>query len=283
MRSLSLLTAVGAASLLAVAASPSPSASPASSPPPSPSPSPSPTPPPSSGQLNLSPASGPVGEVITITGSHFRPGEAVTLFWDNRDHTLIGATADAQGGFSTQSRAPEDQSGPHAVCALEPNQVCGGFNLQPRAPASPSPVPSPSESPPMATPAPAPPPPGPEPVSGPADAGQSGAISMLLQPPLVLVPVVLLIVLLSAAALWIRAGSRAAAPSALGAAVVSHRGRPPAAEREPYLPAPSREPESGSRPAGAVDAQAPGYPGFRPPRRGPDAVDEPPDLPSAGH
>ena len=273
MKQAGLLVAALATSLLAVAASPAPvtpAPSPAATPAPPPSPSPSPTQPASTGQLNLSPASGPPGDSIAISGIRFRPSEAVTIFWDNRDHVLIGATADAQGAFTTRAIAPEDVPGQHAVCALEPNQVCAGYQLQASSAATSAPSPAASLVPPTSAPTPYPTIPLPEPA--PTASAGVGALSMLLHSPLILAAVMLLLVLVIASILWIRAGSGGSAPNSMEGATVSHRAQRAGTEAE----------SQGSMPQAPWIRPPPATPTRPAARSQGEGADEPPDLPTAG-
>jgi hypothetical protein len=226
-----------APSLSSASPAPSPSASPAASP--SPTPSPTPT---SAGVLNLSPTLGPPGTTVTVSGSGFRTGEQASLFWDAKEKGLGAAAADGQGAFKVDVAAPDDKPGAHQVCAVEPNQVCAQFLLQaqasptPSAPPSAAPTSQPTVAPSAAVPSPA------ASVAATPEARVS-AVSSLLEPRFVLLPIALLLLGLAGSVLWIRlSGGR---PAPVVAATVSHRsirGTPPP-EPTPPPPAPPRDPE----------------------------------------
>jgi hypothetical protein len=57
-------------------------------------------------QLSVSPASGPVGTQVTVSGSGFYAGEHITVFWDSS--AIIGNThTNASGAFSTTITVPQ--------------------------------------------------------------------------------------------------------------------------------------------------------------------------------
>src|SRR2546429_9468169 len=82
--------------LATVAASPTPT--PTHTPTPTPNPTATPivvTAPPPHGNVNLGAAAGPVGSTVTVTGDHFLPGEAIAIYLDTTDRTLVGPPADS--------------------------------------------------------------------------------------------------------------------------------------------------------------------------------------------
>ena len=237
-------------------------ASPAS-PSPTPTPSPSPTATPtSSGQLALSVALGAPGTTITVQGTAFRPGEQLTLYWDSPSTSLGQITADGQGTFKVDIKAPAGDPGQHSICVIEPNQTCAVFKLE----SAPTPTPSPSATPtptPVATATPAPTAAPTLVPDAPTSSSHPSAISALLQPPFVIFPALLALALIGGSIYWIWLGSRPR-PGAVPAATVMHR------SVHPVTPA--------SLPVGPEpEAAAPIAPEPPPP---PPAPPAPPDLPA---
>jgi hypothetical protein len=263
--------------LLAVAANPpvppapptpsitNPAQTPAPSPSATPTPSPSPTPTPnSSGQLALSVALGPPGTTITVQGSSFRPNEQLTLYWDSPSTSLGQITADGQGAFKVDIKAPTGDVGQHAICVIEPNQTCAIFKLEAAATPSPSPTATVTPTPlatatTAATPVPAIVPDAPEGSSHPS------AISALLQPPFVIFPVLIALALVGGSVYWIWLGSRPR-PQPVASARVMHRSvhpvtpaavgavpEPKAAEPIPTAPPPIAAPPDLPAPRPAAD------------------------------
>ncbi len=107
--------------------------------------------------VTVDPASGSNGDLVTIEGRGFPPGELVELYLDTPDYLLStpGPFADEIGGFSGAVRMVTHQPGAHEVCGdtgppLNGSQTykvkaCAQFNVI--ADYVPSPWPSPSASP----------------------------------------------------------------------------------------------------------------------------------------
>ncbi|MCA1647454.1 MAG: hypothetical protein LC797_19015, partial [Chloroflexi bacterium] len=66
--------------------------------------------------LALSPNSGGPGTSVTISGTGFSSGEAVSIAWDVASNQLTTATANGSGGFSASFVAPNG-TGSHQVIA----------------------------------------------------------------------------------------------------------------------------------------------------------------------
>jgi len=271
--------------LLTVAAAPSipPVTTPTPTSTPAPTPTPVPTPTPSVGQVNLAPSFGPAGSTVTVTGSAFRPGEQITLFWDTPDKGLGATTADGQGNFKTDVTAQAgDPGSSHSICADEknPGPRCAVFRLE--AAATPTPAATPEAT---AVPTPAAVVPTASPSSAPSSpsAGQPvSAISVLLQPPFVFFPILLLLAALGGAGYWIWTGTRSARPAPVPAARVVHRSaHPPGTDPEPAALAtapPAVPPTPFAAPAPAPPPPTAALQGA--PR--PLAGDDPLDLPQPG-
>ncbi len=271
--------------LLSVAATPPTTGSPAPAPSASstavatPTPTPVPTPTPnSSGQLALSVTLGPPGTVITVSGTAFRPGESVTLYWDDSKKSLGQVTADGQGGFKLDVQAPASDPGQHLVCAVEPNQTCAVFKLE----AAPTPSPSASAT---ASPSPAATAGGVGAASSPApgqaspagSTGQTSAVAALLQPPFVIFPALLLLALLGACAYWIWFGRRPRPAAAHPAPRVLHTSVYPSVTRPAAVEdAPSPHPDPAPKPAPTLPLSPRELPAPRP------SADDTIDLPTPG-
>lgn len=93
------------------------------SPPPAPSPSPTPAPIADPLAVTIDPASGPNGQLLTVSGTGWTPGVEVTLVYVDPAGRPTGAqavaTADARGRFTAEIAAldPEQLPGPHVVRA----------------------------------------------------------------------------------------------------------------------------------------------------------------------
>ena len=286
-----LLLTLPAIWLLSVAANPvppiptiSPTANPTptAAPTPTATPTPVPTPTPSTGQVNLQPAFGPPATTITVSGTSFRAGEQVTLYWDAPDKGFGQAVADGQGNFKLDVAAPAGDPGAHSVCVAElnPGPRCAGFQLQAAPAATPSAGTSPSAI------------PTPSPSSAPAGTPhqsdsnrQVSAISVLLQPPFVFFPLLLVLAALGGAGYWIWTGTRQRRPAPVAAARVTHRSAhppgtdpaPPAAAAQPSPSPPA--PVAATRPS----PPPPPPPSARPqPPPRPQSGDDPLDLPQPG-
>ncbi|HEX6350453.1 MAG TPA: hypothetical protein VF160_13815 [Candidatus Dormibacteraeota bacterium] len=273
-----LLFLLPAAWLLSVGAAPSPTATATTtaSPAATPTPTPVPTPTPSVGQVSLDPTLGPPGGKITVSGSAFRPGEQVNLFWDSPDKGLGAATADAQGSFKVDVAAQGGDPGTsHTVCADEknPGPRCANFVLTAAPTPTPSALPTPQQTPlPSSAPTPAPtvaPVPESRPVS---------AVSVLLEPPFVFFPLLLVLAALGGAGFWIWSGNRTPRPAPVPAARVVHRSAHPAGTDPDPLPPPAAESTVPTPSAPRRDLPASGE--VAPLR--PMAGDDPLDLPEPG-
>ena len=279
-----LLLVLPAAWLLTIAPAPATSAatSPPATPTPAPTPTPVPTPTPSVGQVSLDPALGAPGGKITVSGSSFRAGEAITIFWDAPDKQIGAGVADGQGNFKIDVAAQGgDPGSSHSVCVLEqnPGPRCANFVLT--AP-TPAPTPVPSAAPTAAsTPAPTAGGASPAPTLAPLPQSQQvSAVSVLLEPPFVFFPLLLVLAALGGAGYWIWSGTRmprrAPAPAAR---VVHHAAHPPGTDPQaaPHpLPTVATSPQRGE-----ASSAPPSPPAVSPPLR-PLAGDEPLDLPEPG-
>ncbi|MFC1982719.1 IPT/TIG domain-containing protein [Chloroflexota bacterium] len=65
------------------------------------------------GTVNMSPTSGNVGTIITISGTGFAAGSAVTVKYD--DKQIATTTVQSDGAFSTEFTAPLSKGGGHTV------------------------------------------------------------------------------------------------------------------------------------------------------------------------
>jgi nitrate reductase NapE component len=251
-------------------ASPTPTPTPTSTSTPTPVPTPTPTPN-SSGQVSLSPSLGPPGTTITVQGTAFRPNEQTSIYWDSISNSFGTVTADGQGTFKVDVKAPAGDVGQHAVCAVEPNQICALFKLE--AAPTPTPSPSPSDSPTpaaSATPATSA---SPTVISNtPAGSAHPSAVSSLLQPPFVIFPILVVLALLGGCGYWIWLGSRPR-PRTVPATVV-HRSVHPTPPAVPLPPAAIAEAEPVPPPAPPPPpAAAPDLPAPRP--SADDTLDQP--------
>jgi LPXTG-motif cell wall-anchored protein len=91
----------------------------------------------------LSPVSGVTGSSTTVSGTGYRPGSTVEIWFGS---VLVGtAVADADGRFSQSITIPEVRPGQHDVRALgigadgDPYEQTASFRVQAR-PATPAPV-----------------------------------------------------------------------------------------------------------------------------------------------
>ena len=92
---------------------------PSPSPKPSSSPSPSASPAPSGLWLQVAPSSGRVGGRITATGSGFRVGETVNVYWDSSSNSPRATlTVDSRGDISTSFSVFSSPIGSHRVIAV---------------------------------------------------------------------------------------------------------------------------------------------------------------------
>lgn len=265
-----LMTALPAAWLLTVAASPSPPVSvpPVISPAPTPAatatpvptapatPTPAPTPTPFRGSVSISPTLGPTGTTITVTGAGFPPGVPVVIYWDSNQKPLGSTAADAGGAFKVDVKAADGDLNGHSVCAQAAGAVdaCATFKLEATPSPSPSATPTPAAAPTSSATAIAAPNPTP-------DAGIS-PVAALLQPPFVIFPILVLLAAIGGAVFWIVAGTRRR-QAPVSAARVSHATARPAQPVE--APAPR---------ASAPPSPPPTAPGPRP-LAGDDSIDLP--------
>jgi hypothetical protein len=222
---------------------------------------------------------------VTVSGSAFRQGEQITLFWDTPDKGLGAATADGQGNFKTDVATPAgDPGSSHSICADEknPGPRCAVFRLE----AAPTPTPAAT---PDATPVPTGA--GVTPTGNPSSRPSSpsggqpvSAISVLLQPPFVFFPILLLLAALGGAGYWIWIGTRQGRPAPVPSARVVHRAThppgtdPDAAAAVPVAPPVPAPPAAVPPP---VPAPAPAPAVVQPAPR-PLAGDDPLDLPQPG-
>ena len=270
-RLLFLLPAAWLLTVAATSSSPSPTNAPPS-PRATPTATPAPTPTPSVGQVSLDPTLGPPGGKITVSGSSFRPGEQVNLFWDSADKGLGSATADGQGNFKVDVGAQGGDPGTsHLVCADEknPGPRCANFVLTAAATPTPTvpPTPLPTSQPTAAGGASAAPTAAPAPESRPVS-----AVSVLLEPPFVFFPLLLVLAALGGAGFWIWSGTRVARPAPVPAARVVHRSLHPPGTKHEIAPLP--------RPAAGAPPPRGEEPAPEPLR--PLAGDDPLDLPEPG-
>src|SRR5205823_3800697 len=68
--------------------------------------------------LTLSPSVASYQQTIAITGSHFGPGDAISVFWDSTTRGLVTTTtANDNGAFVARFGVPQAISGTHTVVA----------------------------------------------------------------------------------------------------------------------------------------------------------------------
>jgi hypothetical protein len=67
--------------------------------------------------LTLNPTSGSPGTGVSVSGTGFLSGENVVVGWDNDDNQVASATANSNGGFSTNFNVPNSANGSHTVFA----------------------------------------------------------------------------------------------------------------------------------------------------------------------
>jgi hypothetical protein len=121
--------------------------------------------------------------VITVSGSLFRPNEAISLYWDQTNRVSGAGNADANGNFTTKVKPfPGDPPGIHKLCASVAPNPCASFTLQaaavsPSPDASPSPDTSPSPTPVVAA------------TPGRPDSKLNG-LDVILKPPFVILPII---------------------------------------------------------------------------------------------
>lgn len=97
--------------------SPTPSRTPTATPTRTPTPSPSATPRPSV-RLQVAPASGRVGGSINVTGSGFRPGETVNIYWDSTNASpRAGVIVDGRGDVDATFSVYSNPIGAHRLIA----------------------------------------------------------------------------------------------------------------------------------------------------------------------
>jgi hypothetical protein len=280
-RLLLILPGLWLLTVAAAPATPTPVRTPTPTPVPTPKPTPAPTPTPSVGQVNVAPAFGPPGSTVSVSGSAFRPGEQITIFWDTPDKGLGATTADGQGNFKTDVTTPAgDPGSSHSICADEknPGPRCAVFREE--AAATPTPAASPDATPaPTATTVAPTGAPGSAP-SSPASRQPVSAISVLLQPPFVFFPILLLLAALGGAGYWIWTGTRGARPAPVPAARVVHRSAHPPGTDPEAEPAATVAPPAAA-PAAPVPTPAPAPAAAQGAPR-PLAGDDPLDLPQPG-
>lgn len=159
---------------------------------------------PANAYLTLSTSAGGPNTTIGVSGGQFLPGESMSLYWDTSNKVIGSATADGHGNFANVNVKPfaGEKPGLHHICASVTPQPCAQFELQgsptptPSAPASPSESPSPLESPSSSQST------SPTPIPIPA-ASTGGGIDLILQPPLVFLPLAGLLGLVAAVAWWL--------------------------------------------------------------------------------
>lgn len=263
--------------VVVAAASPTP---PPTTPTPAPTP-PTPTPTPVNAFIGLQPAGGGPATQITVTGSHFLPGEGITLFWDDQSRVAGATVADGSGNF-TKVVVPfsGDKPGGHRLCVTQPPGPCANFALE--GPATPTPADSPT---PIPSPSPSPSPlPSPSPSPSLLPAAPPSGLDIISRPPFVFVPIVGLLGVLGVLAYWVYRASRR--PPAVPSATVYHRSVRPtlvtpyeATEpSDPQEPAPAAWPaEASTDPQPVLEAPTDEFPALLP---GPPLFEPPPPPPA---
>ena len=244
------------------------------------SPTLTPTPTPTHAYIVLDTAAGGPKTKISVSGSSFAPGVAVSLYWDTTSQVAGSTSADSGGSFTASVIPfPGSSPGAHKLCAsaegLNQSPPCANFTLQgaptPTPAASPSASASPSSSPSPSPTASA------SPVVLTSNSGRGG-FDVITRPPFIFLPIIALLALLAALAYWLL--MRVDRTPVLPAASVVHRSArpdmgpkgaspndapigPPAAQMEPPpagLPPPYTPPDDDD--AGSATSGEPEPPAY---------------------
>ena len=79
-------------------------------------------------KVELNPASGAIGNDITVNGTGFAPNQVITVSYDGTKVTSNTAT-DAKGGFTTSFKIPKSKAGDHTITITDPTAAVFSVNL----------------------------------------------------------------------------------------------------------------------------------------------------------
>ena len=224
--------------------------------------------------LTLSVTAGGPTTTILVSGGSFLPGESTSLYWDSPSKVVGSATADGHGNFGVNVKPfAGERPGAHSICASVTPQPCAQFLLQGSPTPTPNSTPTPSESPsPSVAPSPSQ---SPTPIPIPV-ASTGGGIDLILQPPLVFLPLAGLVGLVGAIGWWLYSVFPRQQRNLTTASVVHRSARPT------WGPASAGLPET--HPTSPADEQRPAWPAPPPttywdqPRDEPAAPEEQPET-----
>jgi len=89
-------------------------------------------------KVELNPASGAVGNDITVNGTGFAPNQVITVSYDGTKVTSNTGT-DAKGSFITSFKIPKSKAGDHTVTVTDPTAAVFSINLTVEATPPPTP------------------------------------------------------------------------------------------------------------------------------------------------
>jgi hypothetical protein len=89
-------------------------------------------------RIELNPASGPIGDEVTLSGTGFAPGQPVIISYDGNQVATSAAT-DTKGNFAARFKVPPSKAGDHAVTVTAATSVSSvKFTVESTPPPTPS-------------------------------------------------------------------------------------------------------------------------------------------------